>query len=98
MKIGPSYGSTPATNGVSSDGKQPAATSRAPSGSSAPISNLSAKLAGADTTSSAGAPFDASRVENIKAAISDGKFQVNTSAVADKLISQVRELLGGGRH
>ena len=95
MKIGPNYsgGSSPAVNGTSPDGKQPAATSASSTASNVRISDLSARLAGADATDAAAAPFDTQKVEDIKAAISDGKFRVNTSAVADKLIASVKEML-----
>jgi len=97
VKIGPSYGSGgPQVNGTQPDGKQaPAAGSSASSPSTVRLSDLSARLTGADATVSAGAPFDVRKVEEIKAAITDGKFKVNTSVVADKLINNVREMLGG---
>ena len=38
--------------------------------------------------------FDADKVQRISDAIRDGKFQVNADAIADKLISNARELLG----
>ena len=37
--------------------------------------------------------FDAARVDTIKAAIRDGRFQVDSGMVADKLLSSVHELL-----
>ena len=97
MKIGPNYGSgTPApVNGTAPDGKQPAAGSATQVASNVRISDLSARLAGADANISAAAPFDVKKVEDIKAAISGGKFRVNTAVVADKLISTVKEMLGG---
>lgn len=39
------------------------------------------------------APFDAKRVEEIKAAISAGTFKVNADAVAGKLLDSVSQLL-----
>lgn len=47
--------------------------------------------------SSAEAPFDAARVDAIKAAISAGKFKVHPEVVADKLIDSVSQLLVGKR-
>lgn len=70
----------------------PAATgSAAPTGSSIELSSASLGLAqGVDSAS-----FDSARVEQIKSAIAQGKFQVNAGAVADKLIASVQDLLGG---
>ncbi len=45
--------------------------------------------AGATTES-----FDAEKVQRITQAIADGKFQVNADAVADKLLSNARDVLG----
>jgi negative regulator of flagellin synthesis FlgM len=98
VKIGPNnFGSGPgsAVNGTSADGKQSAATSPLSTASNVRISDLSARLAGAEANISAGAPFDVKKVEDIKAAITGGKFRVNPEAVADKLIAHVQEMLGG---
>ena len=38
--------------------------------------------------------IDAGKVAEIKQAISDGRFKVNTEIVADRLIETVRELIG----
>lgn len=38
-------------------------------------------------------PFDAGRVAEIKQAISDGKFTIDTSVIADRLIASARELI-----
>lgn len=42
----------------------------------------------------AGAPVaDQSKVEEIKRALSEGRFQVNSGAVADNLLKTVKELI-----
>lgn len=42
-----------------------------------------------------GGEFDTQKVQRISNAIRDGKFEVNAEAIADKLIHNARELLGG---
>lgn len=39
--------------------------------------------------------FDAEKVERIAQAIKDGKFEVSADKIADKLLANARELLGG---
>lgn len=41
--------------------------------------------------------FDASRVAEIRASISAGRYQVNTSKIADGLLATVHELLNKGK-
>jgi negative regulator of flagellin synthesis FlgM len=41
--------------------------------------------------------FDSVKVERIAQAIRDGRFTVNAEAIADKLIANAQELLGGPR-
>ena len=57
------------------------------------ISDLSSQLAALENRAAADGAFDASRVDAIKAAMSEGRFKVNPEAVADKLLDSVRELL-----
>lgn len=56
--------------------------------SSAAQAAASASVAGADDGS-----FDAAKVARISQAISEGKFTINASAIADKLIANAQELL-----
>lgn len=62
--------------------------------------NAKANVAGVDATVSTGEArlsdngVDVAKVEAIKDAIREGRFQVNAEAVADKLIESVRELVG----
>ncbi len=60
----------------------------------------SAKVELSDTVSSLSdsqgdGVFDAAKVERISKAISEGQFRINPEAIADKLIQNARELLGG---
>ncbi|MDR0379083.1 MAG: flagellar biosynthesis anti-sigma factor FlgM [Candidatus Accumulibacter sp.] len=52
------------------------------------------KLASQLRTPGNEAPFDAERVAKIKQAISEGKFQINADAIADRLIVSAKELIG----
>lgn len=70
-----------------------AAAAPASSGASVQLSGLSAQLQSSNDAS----VFDAARVSQIKQAISDGKFQINAGAIADRLISSARELVDAER-
>lgn len=76
-------------------GKPSAAATPAPeaSGSKVELSDLAARLNQLETQF-ADSDFDAKKVEEIRSAIADGRFQVNAGTVADKLLASVDELLG----
>lgn len=54
------------------------------------LSGVSASLAAGDSSPA----FDASKVAGIKQAIREGRFEVDSGVVADKLIANVNELFG----
>jgi negative regulator of flagellin synthesis FlgM len=56
------------------------------------LSDLASKMA--QLESRFGGEFDAKKVEEVRAAIAEGRFKVNAEAVADKLLASVGELLG----
>jgi negative regulator of flagellin synthesis FlgM len=56
------------------------------------VAGLSISLS---TSQPADAPVDAARVQEIKAAIREGRFAVDSEKIADKLLSSVQELLAG---
>lgn len=56
------------------------------------VSDLAARLS--QLESQFGGEFDAKKVEEVRNAISEGRFKVNSDAVAEKLLSSVAELLG----
>jgi len=60
-------------------------------GSESAVAKLSGKF---DNITAGEAPFDAAKVERIRQAIKDGQFTVNPDAVAEKIISSAKELLG----
>jgi len=59
------------------------------------------KLSAASTQlaagASSGAPIDGARIDEIKLAISEGRFQINAEAIADGLINTARDLLQSQR-
>ncbi len=54
------------------------------------LSSVASQLAAAESE----APFDAGRVAEIKQAIAEGRFSINPSAIADRLITSAKELVG----
>ena len=56
-------------------------------------SSLSSRLAEIQSSLSNVPVVDSAKVEEIKQAISEGRFKVNSEAVADRLIDTVRELI-----
>lgn len=97
MKISNEVISTVRQNDTASTSKAgPAAAAKA-SAPAAAVDSVKISDAGrALQTSSVGnaeAPFDAQRVDAIKAAISAGTFKVNPDAVAGKLLDSVNQLL-----
>ena len=58
------------------------------------LSSLSTHIQSLETGISEASGFDTAKVEAIKQAISEGRFTINADAIADKLISSTRELLG----
>ena len=57
------------------------------------LSPLSAQLKKLEEKVTASNVFDAKKVEEIKSAIADGQFKVDSEKVADGLISSVKDLL-----
>ena len=94
MKIGPlenkSTLATPAT-----DRKAPAGATPASSPEPSTKVELSA-TAGAIASAVADGSFDAQKVERLSRALREGRFRVDTGAIADRLITNARELLARG--
>lgn len=89
MKIGPVENKPPVTP-VAGERAAPRPDQGASEESSAQValSPAASQLAAAD--------FDAEKVLRIAQAIRDGRFTVDAHAIADKLIANAREILGGG--
>ncbi len=90
--IGPT--ATSATRGSSSTSSaKPAAATSATSGAQIDISGTSSRLRELEATIANVPVVDSARVDEIKQAISDGRFKVNADRVADSLIESVRQML-----
>lgn len=93
MKIGPLENKPP----VAPVSGERAATTRPGQGASEEASAQVA-LSPAASQLAADPDFDAEKVMRIAQAIRDGRFSVDAHAIADKLIANAREILGGGSH
>ncbi|MDB5805681.1 MAG: hypothetical protein JWN73_3003 [Betaproteobacteria bacterium] len=95
MKInGPTDPASALQNSGKTSAKSGAKASESTKAASVSLSDLSAHLHALEGSNGADSSFDAGKVETIKQAIRDGKFGVNSEAVADKLISSAHELFG----
>lgn len=102
MKIDKPSKPLPATSvseGVSRAGgsKGKASTSATPqqtSSTSVSLGSTATQLQSMESSMSNTPVVDASKVAEIKQAISDGRFKVDSALVADRLIATVRELIG----
>jgi len=100
MKINPSVdplksrkaeSSTPAASQPNAAGAKTAAP--AAEGSSIHLSGLSTQLQALASTLAASGEFDTAKVEAIKQAIRDGRLGVNAEVIADKMLTDLREML-----
>lgn len=77
-------------------GKAPDQTgpvSPAPARDKVEITSVSAQLAQLERVLSEVGVVDVARIEAVKQAIAEGRFRIDSDAVADKLLATVRELL-----
>lgn len=82
----------PRTSGAAAAGAQVASSSE-----KVELSSMSSSLQKADAAISETPVVDSKRVAEIKQAIADGRFKVNTDRIADGLINSVREMLASAR-
>jgi negative regulator of flagellin synthesis FlgM len=68
------------------------------SGTSVHLGTTTAQLRSLEGSIASTPLVDTHKVAEIKQAISEGRFQVNSGVVADQLISSVRDLIAAGRH
>lgn len=95
MKIGPLENKATLAS-PAADRKAPA--SGTPAASPEPSAKVELSEAAASVLASGGsdASFDAQKVERLSRAIRDGTYRIDAGAIADKLISNARELLQRG--
>lgn len=84
-------GVSPRTEGASttSTGKTSSSSGSVSESAKVTLSNAASGLMAADGT------FDADKVSSVKSAIDNGTYKVNPEVIADKLISNAKELLQG---
>jgi negative regulator of flagellin synthesis FlgM len=68
------------------------------SGTSVHLGTSTAQLRSIESSIANTPLVDIQKVAEIKQAISDGRFQVNSEVVADRLISTVKELITASKH
>ena len=97
MKIDSSVkatGSLPSNDGRARSAKEsPKAEGNNPGSERVELSSLSSRLLKMEETISNVPVVDSARVDEIKQAMSEGRFKVNTEKVADGLIESVRQML-----
>lgn len=66
-----------------------------PRDTSVSIGSTTAQLQSIESNMASTPVVNAAKVAEIKQAIADGRFKVNSEAVADRLLETVRDLIGG---
>ncbi|MEZ0246769.1 MAG: flagellar biosynthesis anti-sigma factor FlgM [Methylophilaceae bacterium] len=94
MKIDSSTRTSPLTGNTApaTRGEKPAAQTGGAQ-DNVQLSNMSTQIKALETSIGEASGFDTAKVETVKQAISEGRFTINSNAIADKLISSTRELL-----
>lgn len=90
--VGESNSRTPAAKNADN---KPAATEN--SSTSVSLGSTTAQLLSLGNSENA-PQIDANKVAKIKQAISEGRFQVNSGVVADRLLSSVKDLISASKH
>jgi negative regulator of flagellin synthesis FlgM len=100
MKIGQSPDSRPAvgTAGLSKSGQ--GASTSAVSAKATVSSGVPVTVSGLaqEVRVSSGGDIDTAKVEQVRAAIANGTYKVNPEAIADKLLSNAKEMLNRPQH
>ena len=87
---------TPGLSSPSRPTAKAATVPAAPASGSSPAGDV--RLSSASATLSAQEPaVNMARVQEIRSAIAEGRFEINAAAIADRLITTARELVGARR-
>lgn len=96
MKIDSSTRTTPLAGTATAPSRSSKATPQGARGSAGQdnvdISSVSTQIHAIESSIAEASGFDAAKVEEIKLAISEGRFHINADLIADKLITSAREL------
>ena len=84
-----------ATRATGKDKPGNASDLRQQSGTNVSLGSTAAHLQSMESSMASTPVVNAAKVAEIRQAISEGRFQVNTSVVADRLVATVRDLIGG---
>lgn len=76
---------------------EPAAITTSAKAGNVTLSPMSSQLQSLEATMATDNVFDADKVDSIKAAISSGTFKIDSSKVADGLISTVKDLVAANK-
>jgi len=93
MKIENSVSNSPVLNTTGNGYKSVKTDGVAARSSASSTVQLSSKLQLVETQASAAGVFDAKKVQDIKAAIAEGRFQINSEVIADGLMATVKDLI-----
>ena len=89
-----------ASNGMAGSriaGKAGAGSNKAPQIDSVNV-QLSSLSEQVQTVSTSDGVIDTAQIAEIKQAISDGRFKINSGAIADRLLDSVKELINASQH
>lgn len=70
----------------------------APKGVNVSLGSATSQLRSMESNIASAPLVDAKKVAEIKQAISEGRFQINSGAIADRLIGNVKDLISASRH
>lgn len=86
-----------ASRAAAKSNERPAPSVPTPESTSVSIGATSAQLRSMEANSASAAPVNAAKVAEIKRAISEGRFEINSGVVADRLIATARDMLSATR-